>query len=210
MLELCSKPALRFLAGIALSLGGISMHLPVAQAQTVTSGPALARTAPAAAPAVQAVLTQFKVVRQPDGSEKLEDASKVKPGDVIEYQVSYVNNSPRAVTTLVASLPIPEGPAYQAHSAKPGATVAKAATRDGVFSAEPLTRTVAGKSVPVPYSDYRQIQWTLGQLPAHGVATVTARAQVETAGLTPPLPSIATGSPGSAAANGMARQVGLK
>jgi uncharacterized repeat protein (TIGR01451 family) len=128
---------------------------------------------------VQAVLTQRKVVRSPEGVEKLEDASTVKPGDVIEYQVVYTNSGPKPVTGFVAELPIPEGLAYLPRSATPGESRVRAATKDGVYSAEPLTRNVAGKSEKIPYGDYRSLRWTLGQIPSHGVTTVSARAQVE-------------------------------
>jgi len=143
--------------------------------------PSILSTAQATATesAVEALLTQRKVVRSPEGIEKYEDASTVKPGDVIEYQVVYTNRGAKAVSGLVADLPIPEGLAYQPKSAKPGQSRVKVATKDGVFSAEPLSRNVAGKSENIPYADYRSLRWSLGQLPAHGVTTVTARAQVE-------------------------------
>ena len=157
--------------GVAFSAGG---H---AQSRVVASPPA---TVQATTPAViQAVLTQFKVVKSKDGVEKLEDASKVNPGDVIEYQVTYKNNGNKAVAGMTANLPIPPGLEYQPGSAKPGNPQVKVAAADGAYAAEPLTRNIAGKTEKLPYKDYRSIRWTLGDLPAHGITTVTARAQVE-------------------------------
>lgn len=151
---------------------------------------------PAAGQVVQAVLSQSKVVKAADGTEKLEDASKVKPGDVIEYKVTYTNASAKAVSGLVANLPIPEGLAYQPRSAKPGADLLKVAAADGNFSAEPLLRKAGSGTERVPYGDYRQLRWTLGQLPAHGVVAVTARAQVES--VIPVLPALINPNPASA------------
>ena len=130
---------------------------------------------------VAVVLTQSKVVKDANGAEQLQDASSVKPGDVIEYKATYTNNTGKAVTGLVADLPLPEGLEYLPKSAKPGASLVKAATKDGVFAAEPLMRagTAGARAEAVPYGDYRALRWTLGQLPANGVTAVSARARVE-------------------------------
>jgi uncharacterized repeat protein (TIGR01451 family) len=141
----------------------------------------------AAKKVVAAELTQFVVVKAADGKEQLLDASSVKPGDVLEYRVTYTNNTGKAVTGLVADLPIPEGLEYVPRSAKPGAELVKAAVKDGEYAAEPLMRKgKANKAEPVPYADYRALRWTLGQLPAGGVAAVSARAKVEV--VVPPAP----------------------
>lgn len=146
--------------------------------------PAVTKQVQAAAGAskstLTAILTQKKVVTSASGSEVLEDASTVKPGDVIEYRVTYTNHGQRPVAQLKAQLPIPEGLEYLPLSAKPGADLVKAATKDGVFAPEPLMRRGSEKQVAVPYSEYRHMQWTLGVLPANGVAVVSARARVET------------------------------
>ncbi|SCX73165.1 DUF11 domain-containing protein [Variovorax sp. EL159] len=135
----------------------------------------------AQAKAVAVVLTQHKVVKDAQGKEQLLDAASVKPGDVVEYQATYTNHTGKPVTGLVADLPIPEGLAYLPRSAKPGATLVQAATKDAVFGPEPLMRKAAGnKSEPVPYADYRALRWSLGQLPANGSTAVSARARVET------------------------------
>jgi uncharacterized repeat protein (TIGR01451 family) len=158
---------------------GLWFATPVLYAQPVTAKP-LSANATLATTALSANLTQRKVVKSASGAEKFEDASTVKPGDIIEYRATYTNNSTRSVAQLKAQLPIPEGLEYIALSAKPGADTVKAATRDGIFSSEPLMRREKEKQVPVPYSEYRQMQWTLGVLPANGVAVVSARARVET------------------------------
>ena len=139
-------------------------------------------TTPAAATkaAVTVELTQVKVVKGTDGKEQLLDARSVKPGDTIEYKATYTNRSGKPVNGLSANLPIPEGLQYIAKSATPGSTMVKAATKDGLFAAEPLTVKVGAKTELVPYADYRMLRWNLGLLPANGVTAVSARAMVQT------------------------------
>lgn len=154
------------------------------------TGTALAQPAAAATAATEAaqkktvavVLTQHKVVKDAQGKEQLLDAASVKPGDIVEYKATYTNNTGKPVSGLVADLPIPEGLEYLPRSAKPGATLVQAATKDAVFGPEPLMRKAAAgqKSEPVPYADYRALRWSLGQLPASGSTAVSARARVET------------------------------
>jgi len=139
-----------------------------------------ARPAAAQAQAVAVELTQHKVVKNDKGEERLADAAAVKPGDDIEDRVTDANQAGKAGSNLVGNLPIPEGLEYLPRSAKPGAARVKAAASDGVFAAEPLLRTLpGGKSEPLPYNEYRALRWTLGQLPAGGATTVSARVKVE-------------------------------
>jgi len=166
----------------------------------VASLAAPAPAQPAATPSASAektvavALTQRKVVTGADGKEQLLDASSVKPGDVLEYRATYTNQTGKTVSGLVADLPIPEGLEYLPRSAKPGAALVKAATKDGAYAAEPLMRKTANsKTEPVPYGDYRALRWTLGQLPAGGETAVTARARVEV--VVPPEPKTSALAP---------------
>lgn len=162
--------------GALLLVAGI---LP-AMAQTAAQAPAPAAK-PASEKVVTVVLTQSKVTKAPDGSEKLVDAPTVEPGDVIEYKAVYTNKTGQAVNGLQADLPIPEGLEYLPRSAKPAGTLVKAAVKGGQYGAEPLMRALpSGKLEPIPYNEYRALRWSLGQLPADGVVAVTARARVET------------------------------
>jgi uncharacterized repeat protein (TIGR01451 family) len=132
------------------------------------------------APAIEVVLVQSKVVKGANGEEQLLAAGAVRPGDILEYRATYTNKSGKPVKGLVANLPIPEGLEYQATSAKPGGALVTVATKNGQFAPEPLTRTLNDKAQPVPYSEYRTLRWSLGQLPASGSTEVSARARVET------------------------------
>ena len=186
------------LAGLRACLGTGALLLAGFAPPAVAQQTPLAVKPQAAAAAVKKVvaaeLTQFVVVKAPDGKEQLLDASSVKPGDVIEYRVTYTNNTGKAVTGLMADLPIPEGLEYVPRSAKPGADLVKAAVKDGEYAAEPLMRKgKANKAEPVPYAEYRALRWTLGQLPAGGVAAVSARAKVEV--VVPPAPKTSSSAP---------------
>lgn len=175
-------------AGLGLLAAG-----SVAVALAQPAAPVEAPRAPATTKAVTVVLTQSKVVKGPDGNEQFQDAATIKPGDVIEYKATYTNKTDKPVKGLVADLPIPEGLEYLPRSAKPGASLVKAATKDAVFESEPLVRKLAGgKTEPVSYREYRMLRWSLGQLPANGSTAVTARAKVET--VAPP----ATATPAAA------------
>lgn len=178
--------------GVAMTLG--LGGLAAAQGTQVAPAP----TEAAQKKAVAVVLTQAKVVKDAQGKEQLVAADSVKPGDVLEYTATYTNHTGKSVSGLVANLPIPEGLEYLPKTAKPGATLVKAATKDGVFAAEPLARNVSGKSEPVPYNEYRSLRWTLGQLPANGSTAVTARAKVEA--VVPPAP-VAAAEPQKVARN---------
>lgn len=170
-----------------LSLGlGVALSVGLAAAQVASTAVAVDQKK-----SVTVALAQSKVVTDAKGKEQLVAADSVKPGDVLEYTATYTNHTGKTVTGLMANLPIPEGLEYLPKTAKPGATLVKAATRDGAFAAEPLMRIVNGKSEPVPYNEYRSLRWTLGQLPANGSTAVTARAKVEA--VVPPAPAAAAG-----------------
>ncbi len=190
--------------GRALCLGallGAACLGTAAWAQpTLAAKPAASAPDPVAAKTVTVLLTQFKVVKNAKGVEQLVDAAAVKPGDVIEYQATYKNNSKQAVSGLVANLPIPAGLEYLPKSARPGAKLVEVATSNGQFAAEPLMRPSAapGKAAEaVPYNEYRSVRWNLGQLPAGGEAAVTARARVE--GAVAPASTAVSVPPASAA-----------
>ncbi|MFM7026164.1 MAG: hypothetical protein ACKOWC_08945 [Limnohabitans sp.] len=157
------------LSSLALVCG---LGFQIAQARTE------AATAPAQTePVVKAELIQLQVLQE-NGKEILKPVQTVKPGDLIEYKVTYTNRGTKPVRDVVAQLPIPEGLEYQPRSARPAPT-AEASVKNGAFAREPLMRDAAGgKKEPVPYSEYRQLRWTLGQIAAGARTEVSARARV--------------------------------
>jgi uncharacterized repeat protein (TIGR01451 family) len=140
--------------------------------------------------AVDVRLQAFQVMAQDKGGEKLVPAIEAKPGDTIEYQVTYKNNGKTPATAVAATLPVPEGAmVYLDGSAAPKTVQA---SLDGKqFSSLPLTREVVRngrRSIEqVPPAEYRFLRWELGDLAPGKAATVTSRMRV---GLpTPPPPS---------------------
>ncbi len=127
-----------------------------------------------------------------DGKTVFKPAQRSKPGDVLEYRVTYTNRTASAATGLVANLPIPAGTTLVARSELPPDVLA---STDGVrFAPPPLTRVLrqsdgSTRQVPVPLEEYRTLRWNLGTLAAGHSAQVQARVQVNTVpppGISPP------------------------
>lgn len=129
---------------------------------------------------VQTRLEAHKVVRTAGGSESLVPADTVKPGDVIEYVVTYRNTGSEAVHDLEATLPIPEPTEFIVGSARPAS--AKASWDGATFDAMPLKRmaTREGRAVVemVPFRAYRFLRWYPGDLAAGKSVTFAARVKV--------------------------------
>lgn len=127
-------------------------------------------------------LTVQKVAVTADGKETLEAGDKAKPGETVQYTAVYKNLTKGSLKGLQANLPIPVGMEYLPDSATPKTGVL--ATVDGVkFADVPLKRKVKasdGKEIEelVPYSQYRGLRWTVGELPAEKSVTVSARTTV--------------------------------
>lgn len=124
-------------------------------------------------------LTQKKVTKDDKGREKLLDADGVSPNDVIEYRATYKNVSAVAVKQIAARIPLPEGLEYVPGSAEPkkGAQFAPASE---VYGAEPLKKVLPdGRSVNLPYNEYRQVRWVIDQLAPGAETTVAVRAKLE-------------------------------
>lgn len=136
----------------------------------------------AVAEAVSVDLVQYKVIEPEDGKERLIEAKEVRPGDVLEYVVTYSNNSAGVVRDLKALLPVSEGLEYVAKSAVPPAVevATKEGVRGGKFAKEPLMRSVTGTDgvahlEPVPVSDYSALRWNAPELQPGKSFTVRAR-----------------------------------
>jgi uncharacterized repeat protein (TIGR01451 family) len=146
-------------------------------AATLIAGPALA----VEQPNVVVELKAFHVVTQ-SGKEKLEPAEQIKPGEILEYRATYRNTSHVVAHNVVATLPVPpQGVQYLRSSAQPAGVLVSTNGKD--FASPPLQRTVKladGRQEVqiVPDSEYRFLRWPLGDLPAGGTLTVSARMQL--------------------------------
>jgi uncharacterized repeat protein (TIGR01451 family) len=161
-------PSLIGITMMAFAIGG-GAALQAQSVQTVQSGP------------VQLVLRALKVTREANGNEGLVPVSRVRPGEVVEYQVRYSNTSNRAVRNLQATLPIPAALEFVSGSASPAAPLAS--TDGKSYEAMPLKRKVViadgtEKIVLVPTSEYRYLRWSVSQLGAGEKVTVSARARL--------------------------------
>lgn len=152
--------------------------LQVAAQPSVARAQALAQ--PAGASPVSAQLVQKLITTAADGKEVLSDVTQVKPGDKLQYELTYSNTGASAVKGLLATLPIPAGTSYQPDTALPPPATVSA---DGVqFGKPPLKRQVErnGKVVEetVPPHEYKALRWSIGDLAVNGSVTVKARVEV--------------------------------
>lgn len=130
---------------------------------------------------VVVTLKAQKVLRGPDGNEVLQLAERAMPGEVIQYDAIYKNQSGSGVRNLEPTLPIPRGLEYIPDSAKPAPS--KASLDGKNFAPLPLKRQVTlptGETVeqPVPSSEIRALRWELGDLDAGAAALISARARL--------------------------------
>ena len=130
---------------------------------------------------VVVTLKAQKVLRGPDGKESLKIADRAFPGEVIQYDALYKNQSKAGVKNLQPTLPIPQGLEYLPESANPAPTLASLDGKN--FAPIPLKRSVKApdgqmKEVSVPVSEYRALRWTLGDLDSGKTALVSARARL--------------------------------
>jgi len=126
-------------------------------------------------------LTAQKVIAQADGKEKLAAADRAFPGEVIQYDALYQNQSDRPLNNVAPTLPIPAGMIYVADTAKPPPSEA---SLDGQnFASIPLKRKVTlptgeVQEQEVPASEYRALRWKVGELTPGSKTVVVARTRI--------------------------------
>src|SRR5262245_7474952 len=161
------------LLGIGLILGGLTW----AASPTVPSASAKNDLAIS--------LTARKVMRQSDGKEKLVPADRAFPGEVIQYDALYLNQSDKPLSRVAPTLPIPNGMIFVPQSASP--QPAEASLDGKTFQAIPILRKVTlpsgeVKEMEVPAAEYRALRWRPSDLAAGGRTTVTARTKLAPVG----------------------------
>ena len=158
----------------------------IAASASLWSG-APAASAQAAKNDVTIQLTARKVVSSAQGKEKLTAADQAKPGDVLEYSAVYRNTSKRAVSNLLATVPLPAGLEFLSGSTKPAQVQASV---DGQsFASVPLRNKGVdadkdGQDDLVPTNAYRSVRWMVPTLAAGASVTVSVRARVVTTAAT--------------------------
>lgn len=144
---------------------------------------ATALSAQAQAPAkdgVDARLEVHKIVRAPDGRESVAAAEAVKPGDILEYLVTYRNHGAQAARDFVATLPIPPATELIPGSERPAGANGSVDARE--FNPVPLKRKVRrdGHEMEeaVPLREYRALRWHTPELKAGQSLTYSARVRI--------------------------------
>jgi len=118
----------------------------------------------AAGDAVSSRMDAYRVTQSADGKESLEPAKSLKPGEVIEYQITYENSdAARPVKDLKINAPVPAGTVFVDGSAKSSmpAQLRFSADSGKTWGPAPLKRKSAdGKGEEdVPASQYSNLQW---------------------------------------------------
>jgi len=115
------------------------------------------------------------------GKPSLQPTEHARPGETIEYRVSYRNTGSTSARQVAATLPVPPGSmAYLPDSASPQRVEA---SLDGkTYAPAPLTRSVVrdGRKLVenVPATEYRFLRWNLGDIQAGQTLAVSARMRV--------------------------------
>lgn len=128
---------------------------------------------------VTSELTVHKVVKDKDGRETLVPAETAKPGDVLQYTITYRNTGSAPVTSLTNTLPIPTPMEFLPGTDQPKA--ASASTDGRAFFPIPLMRQSkadADKLEPVPYAEYRFLRWYAPKLEPKQSLRYSARVRV--------------------------------
>ena len=132
---------------------------------------------------VSSVLKAYQITIDADGNEVATEVTEVKPGDIIEYRLTYQNETGRDISQLMPVLPIPLEMFYLGSTASPQLSGASVSTIANDFRQPPLTRQVTlpdGSQVNrvIPAQEYRRLQWLVPALAAGESITLTARVEV--------------------------------
>jgi uncharacterized repeat protein (TIGR01451 family) len=130
---------------------------------------------------VTSSLTAHRIVRDAKGAETKVTAEAARPGDTIEYALTYKNGSEKSIRDLKATLPIPVRTEFLLNTAEPSDILASLDGR--AYAAPPLTRRVAlpgGKmrTENVPLDEYRYVRWTVADLGPAKSTTLRVRVRV--------------------------------
>ena len=123
---------------------------------------ALLPAAPAFAE-VTSLMEAFQVVRDKEGREQFAEAKAARPGDLIEYRLTYSNTEATPVNGLLVKGPVPAGTQYIDSSARSLKQASVRFSSDGGASWQPAPlkrRGADGKEVIVPPEQYTHVQWT--------------------------------------------------
>jgi uncharacterized repeat protein (TIGR01451 family) len=103
-----------------------------------------------------------------NGKEKLTEADKVSPGDIIEYQLTYKNETGNEIKNLKPVLPIPFGTELVENTALP-IIVDASVTNETSFKGYPIMKDVtlpngSKTKIKAAAKEYRYIRWTVDSM----------------------------------------------
>ena len=139
----------RFVA-LVLLLAGLALPAVAADDAPVTSN-----------------LEAFLVVKNADGTERFTPANRVTPGGVIEYRITYTNNTDNALADFTVNGAVPKKTAYLANSQSSDVPAAfEAEITDLGWVSVPAFRDEQQpdgtiRKVEVPASEYLNVRWRL-------------------------------------------------
>lgn len=163
------QPSSQYLSGIRLNamkkiISGALLGL------TMSLHPALHADAP-----VKGTMEAY-VVESQKGEEVLKAADNVEPEQLVEYHLTYVNQSKNGIAGLTVTGPVPEGTTYITDTAIADVNAKLRVSIDGgiTFEEEPVVREVVKDNGEVfeqiiPADKYTHIQWRSStELPGSG------------------------------------------
>jgi len=103
-----------------------------------------------------------------NGKEKLTEADKVSPGDIIEYQLTYQNKTGDEIKNLKPVLPIPYGTELVEDTALPivnDASISNETSFKGYPIMKEVTMPNGSKTkIKAAAKEYRYIRWTVNSM----------------------------------------------
>lgn len=121
-------------------------------------------------PTLVSNMQAYLVKTNAQGKEYRQPAKLTEPGQVIEYNLTYTNQTKKSLSGLVVSGPIPANTSYIGRSAKTGVAAELMVSIDGgaTFEREPVRRQqkMANgqlKTVIIPPEKYTNVRWNVKQ-----------------------------------------------
>ena len=106
------------------------------------------------------------LVTNKKGEELVVVTEQASPGDIVEYRLTYTNESQQPLSGLVITGPVPANTQYLEDSAAADVKAAFTVSIDGgeTYHAEPVKKTQTDrngqpKNIIVPPSEYTQLRW---------------------------------------------------
>jgi uncharacterized repeat protein (TIGR01451 family) len=171
-----------FLSGLNLKIPTIAALLTCVLMHCAAEAADASGVSPTGQPSpLDITLTVKKIVRV-HGEDRRLDASHAEPGDVLEYRAEYKNIGETPLSTLSATLPLPEHTELVIGSVYPaGAEVSRRSAKEK-FSLLPVTEEGgrgSRKDGASSGAQYGALRWNIEKLAPGKIVAVGARVRVE-------------------------------